>query len=55
MSGRSKNLSPIFLDEDDVPFHLSAPVIRRKRGRKLIAFGWYAAKGRWRSLAIGAT
>lgn len=32
------------MDSEDLPAHNAAPVIRRKRGTKIIAFGWYGGK-----------
>jgi len=41
---RTKSLSTIFLDEEQIAKYSSVPVTRRKRGSKLIAFGWYGGK-----------
>lgn len=39
-----KGLSPIFLDDDEVAPHAVEPAVVRRRGKKLIAFGWYGGK-----------
>jgi DNA adenine methylase len=44
MSPKQKRLSPIFLDEDADHAQSKKGVIRRRRGTKLIAFGWYGGK-----------